>query len=457
MPSASQVQAIRKDGITISTVCMGWHSNPQNMQLLARSGGGKYYELTDPAQLPSIFIREATTVRKSLIAERDFQPIVRSWGSYLRGLDLPAMPPLKGYVITSQKETADQALAAPPLEEDPTLDPILSSWTYGLGKAVAFTSDSGRRWGAQWLTWSDYRKFWGQIVRWVSRETSDHGLRPSRAVEGDTAALTIDAVDEAGNFMNGLVLEGAVVDPDFRSHPVEVRQVAPGRYHSAFPVGKRGTYVVSLRYERDGRSYGYSTGLSVPYSPEFRHLSTNEDLLRRIADAASGKVLGSGDAAVVFERNFPPARSSQDLWRYLVEAAAVLFFLDIFVRRVALDYRKVSAALLERARAAISRRPRAELPADERLSALLKKKSEVRAAQAGERRFFEAGEAPAPPVLDDAFIAGATPHAPGPHVPPPAPPAAEAAANQAKEEVASYTARLLAAKRRALEKREHKE
>jgi uncharacterized membrane protein/Mg-chelatase subunit ChlD len=454
-PTAGQIAAIRKDGITISTICMGWHSNPVEMKLLAQAGGGQYYPLTDPNKLPSIFIREASTIRKSLISERDFTPIVRGGASFLRGIDLGRIPQLKGYVIATQKESADGELVAPPDTEDPTLDPILSSWTYGLGKSVAFTSDSGSRWGVHWKSWEDYRKFWSQVVRWVARDQGEGDLRSSRVVEGDTGVLAIDAVDRAGNFLNGMVFEGNVVDPDFKSGAVDARQVGPGRYRAEFPVAKKGTYIASFRFERDGRTYIYSTGLSVPYSPEYRKLATDEDLLGRIAAATSGKVLDPADSAAPFLRDFPPARSSSDIWRDLVRAAAILFFLDIFVRRVAVDWRRAYRTAAAWAAERILRRKREAAAPDERLQTLLRRKGEVRAAQDVRKRTFEA-PAGAAPKLDESFIAGGGAAKAAAPVRAPAPepkkeaPAAPKPAAKAEE---SYTSRLLAAKRRARDKK----
>jgi len=451
MPTASLVQAIRKAGITMSTICMGWHSNPVNMKNLARAGGGQFYPLTNANKLPSIFIREAATIRKSLISERDFFPKRQGWSSLLTGVE--DFPLLKGYVLTTQKEIADQLLVSPGTEEDPTMDPILSSWAYGLGKSVAFTSDAGKRWGVHWTSWKDYRKFWSQTVRWVAREEGDQFLRANRAVEGEQGSLVLDAIDQAGNFINGLSLEANLVDPDFKSRVLEVRQVAPGRYRADFPVGRKGTYVASFRYDLEGKTYSYSTGLSVPYSPEYRQLATNEDLLRRIARASSGKVLDPLDPASVFSRDFEPARSTRDLWRGLLKLAALLFFLDIFVRRVAFDYRKMLAASVQAFQKVVLRRHREPPPADERLGALLKRKGEVRAAQEGKRKFFEPQEKEAPARLDDSFVAGAAEKKAPPRERsrPPPPKKAPAAA---PEEESSYTGRLLAAKKRAMEKRD---
>jgi hypothetical protein len=318
-----------------------------------------------------------------------------------------------------------------------------------------------------WKSWADYQKFWGQLVRWVSREGSDRALRASRSVEGETGALTLDAMDEAGNFLNGLALSGAVVDPDFQSEPLEVRQVAPGRYRAEFPAGKKGTYIASFRYQRDGQPATYSTGLSVPYSPEFRHFRTNQELLQRIAGATLGKVIDPEDPGSVFARDFKPARSSRELWRELVKAAAVLFFLDVFVRRVAVDYRKLLRRSLGALGSLALRRRRAAGPADERLGTLLKAKSAARASREGEKRFYDAAAAGPREPLDERFVAGSGPARsprPGPAPPaarepekPAAPAGAPTSAGAAREEEPSYTSRLLAAKRRALEKRDGNE
>ncbi len=464
MPSNQLIQQIRQSKITISTICMGWHSAPDNMKWLAQQGAGNYYELTGPERLPEIFIREAVTVKKALIQEKDFKPLVRRGGSYLAGLDLESLPALRGYVIASQKEQADQFLAAPPVEGDPILDPILSSWQYGLGKSVAFTSDGGRRWAALWASWSGYQKFWGQTLRWVSRVRSDDRFRVTREQEGDSAAVLIDAVDPAGNFVNGIDFEGTVMAPDFQTAPIEVRQMAPGRYRAEFPIRQKGTYLASLKYLKDGKPQIYSTGVTVPYSPEYRKLETNDFLLERLAAAAQGKVLDRlGEPArlqAVFGRDFPATTTPQDLWRDLLKLAALFFFIDVFVRRVAIDYQKAIRASWQHVAAWVTRRSLQPAPADPRLSALLKKKTAVWQAQpALARKFFEAGDQKGQePALDASFIAGASKpsekkseKADKPDITP-----APQKVPRQPAEAESYTSRLLAAKRRALENKEKK-
>jgi uncharacterized membrane protein len=458
-PSQSLVQQIRSAGITISTICYGAHGNiPPEMEQLAKDGRGKFYHLQRPEDLPEIFIREATTIQKSLIAEQRFSPILVSRGAVLQGFRGEDFPPLDGLVITSPKELAEMLLLRPGGEEDPTQDPLLAAWTYGLGKSIAFTSDAGRRWGKAWTSWGGFQRFWGQCIRWVSRARSEEGFRMARFVEGETGSVTIDAIAPGGEFIDGLRFEGTVIGPDLESRPIDARQVAPGRYAAEFPVNKKGTYTVVMSHEKDGRKSSHVTGVSVPYSPEYRRLSTNLDLLRRLAEAGGGRFHDPAPEpaeAGFFSRDFPASRSVQDTWRALLTLAVVLFYADVFVRRVVVDYGKAARTALARAAALLRGRSAAREPADERLATLLARKAELRERTAG-RDTPREGPAPAPVAAPAAVSARGTERAaaaaPGSVAPPPAP--AKEAQPPAEAGAASTTARLLEAKRRALRRGE---
>ena len=458
MPSAALVSQIQAARITISTICYGAHGSiPPGMQQLAQDGGGKFYYLQDPSKLPEIFIREATQVQKSLISEETFKPLLATRGPILQGFG-DDFPPLDGLVITSPKELATMHLLRPPGEEDPTQDPLLASWNYGLGKSIAFTSDAGRRWGKNWTGWSGYGRFWSQCIRWVSRFRSDDRFRVSRRVQRDVGAVTIDAITPDGRFINDAAFQGNLIGPDLEAKPVDVRQVAPGRYTAEFPVEKKGTYTVALTQEKDGKTATHVTAISIPYSPEYRILSTDHDLLRRVAEAGGGRYHDPPPEphdAGFFSRDFPTVREVSDAWRQLLVLAIALFYLDVFIRRVVVDYREVLTLAIARVRAAILRRKPAVAPADARLATLLERKSRLREdaharytppePAAGAPR---ASAAPEPAVRPAVRAA-----APRPEAEPEAVPGgsgSNAPAEVKAPEPEGYTARLLEAKRRAL-------
>jgi Ca-activated chloride channel family protein len=134
--------AIVSDRITISTVMIGGHVEPSTMIEMAEKGRGRFYDVRSPAQLPQIFLKEAAVILKSAIIEDPFQ------AAGGRGQRDPPRhrqheyPVLRGYVDHFPKPRAEM-----PLVSDKG-DPILAHWQFGLGRAVAFTSDARAKWAA---------------------------------------------------------------------------------------------------------------------------------------------------------------------------------------------------------------------------------------------------------------------------------------------------------------------
>ena len=132
-------------GITLSTVGAGGGSNPF-LQGLAQQGGGRFYDAANPASIPDIFLKETQQVSGQQIVEEPFFPILTSSSPILRGLD-DGLPRLRGYNGTTAKPAAQTVLVT---ARD---DPLLAQWQYGLGRSVAWTSDSTGRWARDWLGW----------------------------------------------------------------------------------------------------------------------------------------------------------------------------------------------------------------------------------------------------------------------------------------------------------------
>ena len=75
-PTPAQVQDFVAARISISTVAVFPHGNMDQsmMQGLAAATGARYYFPQDPAQLPGIFIKEAKTLKRSMIQNLRFTP-----------------------------------------------------------------------------------------------------------------------------------------------------------------------------------------------------------------------------------------------------------------------------------------------------------------------------------------------------------------------------------------------
>ena len=379
-PSPTLLAQIKASNITLSGVVINPH-NPADaveMKAIAAYCGGNFYEVTNFNTLPQIFIKEASVVRKPLICEETFKPLLKSYSPLLSGIADADLPPLKGYVCSSPKALADVPVFS---HKD---DPVLAHWQYGVGKSVAFTSDAQARWATQWIQWDKFAKFWAQSVRWTLRGQLSQNLQMRTEVAEGYGHVVIDAVDPQGIFINFLDFQGNAIGPDLEGKPLTFKQTGPGRYEASFPVAATGSYMVSARSKEGEGAGGLITGgLAISYSPEYKNVRSNEALMRKIADVTGGRTAAvKNDQVNLFDHNLPSGSKPEPLWPRTLALAILLVPLDVFFRRVMIDWRDVRRAwgvaygwVGARLKAIAARRPPER---EEAMDALLQVKEKVR-------------------------------------------------------------------------------
>ncbi len=320
-----------ENGITLSTVAVGRDAAPF-LKDLAELGNGRYHFTTDPASIPSIFTEETSLASRAYIEEGRFALQLVNASPILSGLE--SLPPLYGYVASSPKELAQVILSAGGTGNNRN-DPILAAWQYGLGRSVAFTSDATGRWGRDWVSWREYAAFWAQATRYVLGEMSAARLQMDVTLRGEMARLTLEARGPDGDFLNGYQVTANVVAPEGRMQTVILRQTAPGRYEAEFKPSEQGVYL--FRFDGQGQSAAFAEtlGWALPYSPEYRDINPNPDLLVRLAALTGGNV-ASANPAEVFTHNLKAARASRPVWPWLMALAAILLPFDVAARRLIL-------------------------------------------------------------------------------------------------------------------------
>ena len=321
---AGQMAAAR---MTVSTVAVGEGSDTDLLETIARVGKGRYYFTDDPAQVPQIFAKETVTASKSAIDEQPFIPQVIRSTHALADIDMDTAPFLLGYVMTRPKPTSEVILAT---EKG---DPLLVWWRYGLGMTAAFTSDAKSRWAAEWMTWPRFGKFWTQVVRHTMRKSDARGIVVEATRKGKLATLTVDAVDDVGQFLNNAEVELTLIDPHLKRDKSLMNQTAPGRYTANFETLTPGAYHMEVALKRNEQVvYRQSRGIMVGYSDELRIRPTNETLLRSIAESSGGTFDPKPEK--IFDRPNQTANRPTPLWPYLLTAALILFILDVALRRI---------------------------------------------------------------------------------------------------------------------------
>jgi Mg-chelatase subunit ChlD len=322
---------IAADGITVSTVAMGADSDHELMARLAHLGKGRYYHTEDPRDVPRIFTSETMTVAQDLVVEGDIRPRLAQVNELIEGVG--AFPVLRGYQRTHAKPASQVLLLG---RGD---DPVLASWRYGLGKAVAFTSDLSGRWGRHWVQWPAFGRFVSQMARWTMRRSGSELFVPRFQWHDQRGEISVDVLDPDDRFINGLELEAILTDPPRPAKRVRLEQIAPGRYHGAFPLPRAGRYYITLSGHDGERQVGPRTfGLAVPYSSEYLDLGADRRLLRDVAAITGGRpflLSSASPSAMTTASPQAPGPFSSVWWPFFL-AALVLLVAEVAVRKVAL-------------------------------------------------------------------------------------------------------------------------
>lgn len=335
------VSAMIAESITVTTVGLGSQVNGELLRMISDTGGGRYHQVPDPQSLPKIFTRETELIARQAAVEEWFPVEQTAPADFLRGIAISTAPLLHGYVATQMKAPPAQQILASDRGE-----PILARWRVGLGWSLAWTSDVKNLWAVDWLRWSGFSKFWGQLVREHMRQKHRRELDMQTEVVGGRVHAMVDAFTVDDRFDNSieskLYVNGPTPKGEQREFPM--RQTAPGRYESDFELDSYGSFLLRAEHQKladDGsmRSVGVSYGhVSNPYPREYASFEADVDKLRRAAKVGGGgldpepkSVFSPGDEKII---------SYEKLQNWFILAALVLYLFDLLVRRVRIFDRK---------------------------------------------------------------------------------------------------------------------
>ena len=471
--SPALLKKMKEAKITCTTVCITSHGQDEvkKMAAVARLTGGRAYHIKDPSELPAIYIKETRLVSQSFVHEKQFMPQLLAKIGPAEGLPKP-LPPLHGFVRTSKRSSplVESPIETPRIGENQF--PLLAYWHYGLGKSVAFTSDArtqaagGVFWDRDWAGSDMYAKFWEQTVDWSLRsvETGKHMFLTTEQRDGKIRII-VNVHDENKQPLDNVELRAGITSPGFKERDTRKldlkEQTTSGVFEAELTAEEVGDYFINIqaRWKKDGKEYADSirAGVNIPYSPEFAEMESNSGLLENLRKMTEGESYPESAATLrrvaqsgeVF-RPMPLSHSTlQTLWPWFVFLTALCLLLDVAVRRIAIE----PAAVWNRA-TTVWARLRGQAVEEQQTATLERLRSrqamvgEAIKKEAATRRFEAPDDAPVPTTAVPTARASADPSRPKA--------AAPAPAAKKEEEAGDFAARLMKAKKRAMEEREKK-
>ena len=220
-------------------------------------------------------------------------------------------------------------------------DPLLAQWQYGLGRSVAWTSDSTGRWAKSWIGWDEFSTFFSQMVGWTFPGEESGGIEASFEDRGGRTYLRVESVEDDGSARDFYRTQVALIGPDLAPATVDLSQVAPGVYEAPIAALDSGAYAVRVTQTKAGSpSLGRTLGLVAPTPAEYRLLGANEPLLAAMRNATGGRALEAPAEAWVHD--LQATSRFTELWPWLLVLALLLWPLDIALRRVSLGRRELA-------------------------------------------------------------------------------------------------------------------
>jgi len=315
--------------MTISSVAIGDQANVPLLKRIAQYGGGFFHHTYDPATLPQIVLQQIQEKpQEEPLVERDFTPVAVGGSELLAGLPQKTYPSLRGYIETELKKGAHLDLMIPGKGRR---SPLLASWNYGNGKAVAFTTDLHGRWSREWLQWEALEKFWGRVLEWLrppKEPFPPHEVRINLLGNHPVVDLYLYGEENDGSLFRYTFSGKAGVGEGL------FRRLAPGRYQATLPFSVPGDYRIDLTEERQGQKLSYPPlGYTLAFDPriEMPQDDFNLSLLEQLARSTAGTVNPEGEKK---PRHQEVIRTGQSLRFPLVFVALNLFLLEIILRRV---------------------------------------------------------------------------------------------------------------------------
>jgi uncharacterized membrane protein len=279
----SLVSGAKARGITTSVVALGKGPDVPDLERMSKLGDGRFYLIEDATRLPAVFAQETVLAARSSINEIPFRPSVVTQSPALRGIDFNQAPNLTGYVVTIPKGRAQVMLSGP------EGDPLLATWSVGVGRSGAFTSDFKDRWGSGWTGWNGGQRLFGQVARELARRADNPRVRLEADTTGGELKLRASVTDERGRSESMRRLVAKVTAPDGTSSTVPLDAVGAGLYSVTLPASRPGAYVASLVDEQT-QTLEATTGAVLTVGDELRPTGTDRGLLRRISEQSGGKL-----------------------------------------------------------------------------------------------------------------------------------------------------------------------
>ncbi len=314
------VEAAAADGITVSTIGLGFSANV--LANMAKVGGGRYYYVSKATSLPDIMLSETQQITVDSKITGQFQPVVAVESDATAALDGASLPELTGYLGTTLKENAVAYLTVG--EEHP----LYASWSYGLGRVSCFTSDLNKTWSEAWFSdAAGLSTIQGMVDNTLGDTHGTSSLQAEVLVHGQTVTVTVTTAELTQDTLS-LRVAG-------ETQTYDLTQTEPGSYTTDIRLTKPGVYELMITQTDSSATMvdHLESLVSIPYPAEYDVFADGGETLLQTICSYSGGLLFT-DMQQLAQVEIPAVEEITDPLILFALICGVLMLADIAIRKL---------------------------------------------------------------------------------------------------------------------------
>jgi len=320
----------RDGGVTISTIAVGREANLALLQSISKYGGGGFYQTDSATNLPQLFLEDVRQRGDTTMVEKDFVPYTVSPDPVLKELAGRQLPALKGFVATDLKPGASLSVF---VNSSGVRAPVVASWKFGAGKALAVTTDASGRWSAGWIENGVFGPLWDKLVAWMTPQTTT-AQKFDVALGYRAGRIEIRLTDYSDTLRaSGRPLDAVVRMPDGSKSEAILSPEAPGELSGSLEAAKPGNYYIQIRPPSgsDETFPPLAYTVSPTIDAEAPRPMPNYGLLEQLASATGGRLNPSVDELATSRPHFEHTASFSP---WLIVTAMILLIAEALIRRL---------------------------------------------------------------------------------------------------------------------------
>lgn len=318
-------------GATVSTIAIGKDADFSLLEGISKYGGGGYFQTDSATNLPNIFVEDFKQHGGDVtMVETQFTPHIVNPNPVFKDYAGRSLPPLLGYVTTELKPSASLDTY---VDRQGRRDPVIASWKYAAGKALAVTTDASGRWSGPWIVRDAFTPVWNRILAWLTPETAaEQKVDVALGYQAGRIRVKLTDYSDQPGFQSHLVT-ATVTRPDGSHAQTALGEEAPGELAGAIDALEPGTYYIEVK-SADSKAVPLPP-LAYTVSPavtaEVPRPQPNYGLLEQLASATGGRLNPSISEV---EMTRPTIERRESLDAYLVVVAMILLIGEALVRRL---------------------------------------------------------------------------------------------------------------------------